>query len=109
MPRSNWREIPAFAGMTSSHQQINKSSNHYLRFMNFRLHIFLLLGVLLIPVAGLTQLVKVASFAPRRADTVIVERNWRTREKIILAELEFHQGDTVNPENLEKSLKKIWN
>jgi outer membrane protein assembly factor BamA len=77
--------------------------------MNLRPHIIMLFGVLLIPATGLAQLVKVEPFAPRRADTVIVERNWRTREKIILAELEFRQGDTVYPESLETSLKKIWN
>ena len=55
------------------------------------------------------QLVKVDSFAPRKADTIIIERNWRTRDKIILAELEFGAGDTVTQQILELSLKKLWN
>ncbi|MFA6127527.1 MAG: hypothetical protein WC699_09490 [Bacteroidales bacterium] len=59
------------------------------------------------PVRG--QLVKVEEFGPRRADTIILERNWRTRDRIIKAELEFGQGDTVTTENLSLSLKKIWN
>jgi hypothetical protein len=53
--------------------------------------------------------VKVEEFAPRVADTIILERNWRTRDRIILAELEFEQGDTVTTGNLNVSLKKIWN
>jgi hypothetical protein len=59
------------------------------------------------PVWG--QLVQVEDFIPHRADTVILERNWRTHDRIILAELEFAMGDTVTPENLSLSLKKIWN
>lgn len=55
------------------------------------------------------QIVKVEDFSPRRADTIVVEQNWRTRDRIILSELEFSRGDTVNPENLGISLKKIWN
>ncbi len=55
------------------------------------------------------QLVKVDAFAPRHADTIILERNWRTRDKIILAELEFEAGESVTPQSLELSLKKIWN
>jgi len=51
----------------------------------------------------------VRDFPPRRADTVVIERNWRTRDPIILAELEFAAGDIVTPENLSLSLKKIWN
>jgi len=55
------------------------------------------------------QLVKVEEFAPRRADTVILEQNKRTRDRIILSELEFSAGDTVTRENLSLSLKKVWN
>jgi hypothetical protein len=60
-------------------------------------------------IPAFTQLVKVEPFLPRRADTILIERNWRTRSQIILAELEFEKGDTVNPVNLGLSLKKIWN
>lgn len=63
--------------------------------------------VCIVPVRG--QLVKVEDFTSRRADTIILERNWRTRDKIILSELEFAVGDTVTPENLALSLKKLWN
>ncbi|TSA39184.1 MAG: hypothetical protein D4R64_00585 [Porphyromonadaceae bacterium] len=63
--------------------------------------------VCIVPVRG--QLVKVEDFAPRRADTIILERNWRTRDRIILSELEFAVGDTITTENLALALKKIWN
>ncbi|MFH0761280.1 MAG: hypothetical protein V2A67_07225 [Bacteroidota bacterium] len=69
----------------------------------------ILLIVILEPLACQAQLVPVQPFAPRCADTIILERNWRTRDRIILSELEFAPGDTVNPENLALSLKKIWN
>ena len=72
---------------------------------------FFLLIILfcILPVHALAQLVEVSSFPPRVADTIEVERNWRTRYRIILAELEFSAGDTVTPAMLERSLRKIWN
>ena len=85
----------AFAGFT------------YLYSMTAKSLVFLLLVCLTAP--AFSQLVKVEAFPPQRADTIIMERNWRTRAKIILAELEFGKGDTVTPENLALSLKKIWN
>lgn len=54
-------------------------------------------------------MVKIQEFSPRIADTIVLERNWRTRNRIILSELEFQPGDTVTTENLGISLKKIWN
>jgi len=70
----------------------------------------LLLGVMIFHFAsGFSQLVHVEYFKPKTADSIRVERNWRTREKIILAELEFERGDTVDQAALARSLKKIWN
>ena len=81
----------------------------YLYFMNLKTCLILLVSIISNVNLVLAQLVKVEDFAPRRADTIILERNWRTRNRIILSELEFAVGDTVNPENLGLSLKKIWN
>ncbi len=72
-------------------------------------HLLFIVVAASLSVPALSQLVKVDTFAPHRADTILIERNWRTRSKIILAELEFNQGDTVTPQDLEVSLKKIWN
>jgi hypothetical protein len=77
--------------------------------MNFRSFIIIPGIILAIPNIAFSQLVKVEEFPPRRADTIILERNWRTRDRIILSELEFEIGDTVTPESLSLSLKKIWN
>jgi outer membrane protein assembly factor BamA len=46
---------------------------------------------------------------PLRVDTIIIDRNWRTRDLIILKELTFSQGDTVTRETLMKSISRIWN
>jgi hypothetical protein len=77
--------------------------------MNLRSKIVLLGIFLALPGSLFAQLVKIESFEPRTADTIILERNWRTRDRIIMAELEFSAGDTVNQEKLALSLKKIWN
>jgi len=55
------------------------------------------------------QLVPVSDFDPVRVDTILIERNWRTRDQIILSELEFSAGEVVTSEKLTISLKKIWN
>jgi hypothetical protein len=77
--------------------------------MNFKPLLFLLAIVLLMPGLLVAQLVRVQDFTPRIADTIVLERNWRTRSRIILSELEFQKGDTVTTESLSVSLKKIWN
>jgi hypothetical protein len=70
---------------------------------------FFLFFAMLIPGLAVAQLVHVENFSGRRVDSIVLERNWRTRDRIILAELEFNPGDTVTPGMLEVSLKKIWN
>jgi len=77
--------------------------------MNLRAFLFLITGVLATGIPVFAQLVPVGDFSPRIADTIILDRNWRTHDKIILAELEFAAGDTITPEILGISLKKIWN
>jgi outer membrane protein assembly factor BamA len=77
--------------------------------MNMKSFTILIILILLWNSPMKAQLVKVEDFTPRRADTIILERNWRTRNRIILAELQFVKNDTVTPETLAISLKKIWN
>lgn len=77
--------------------------------MNLKTSLILFIAAMVNGGLACAQLVRVEDFAPRRVDTVILERNWRTRDKIILSELDFTAGDTVSRESLEISLKKIWN
>lgn len=42
-------------------------------------------------------------------DSVQIHKNWRTRDKIILRELQFNVGDKVNQETIDKSISQIWN
>lgn len=42
-------------------------------------------------------------------DSIKIHKNWRTRENIILRELQFTEGDTVNQSCLEKSISQVWN
>lgn len=44
-----------------------------------------------------------------KIDTVKIQRNWRTREKIILRELEIIPGETVTITQIETSISRIWN
>jgi hypothetical protein len=77
--------------------------------MNVRYFFIIALFVLFPDLPVLAQLVNVQDFAPRVADSIRIERNWRTHSNIILAELEFNKGDTVDQATLARSLKKIWN
>ncbi|MCX6225755.1 MAG: hypothetical protein NTV01_13560 [Bacteroidia bacterium] len=93
--------------ITDNHQPTTVSG--YLCSMNLKICLIFLVSIISNANLALAQLVKVEDFPPRRADTIILERNWRTRHQIIFSELEFSRGDTVNPENLSLSMKKIWN
>ena len=42
-------------------------------------------------------------------DSIIIEKNWRTRDKIIVDELTFNLGDKVSQKMLENSITRIWN
>ena len=44
-----------------------------------------------------------------KIDSVRIRKNWRTRNAIILRELEFSQGQTVSRKQIETSISKIWN
>jgi len=59
--------------------------------------------------SGSGQLVQIEDFGTRWVSGVIFEKNWRTRDHILLAELEFSPGEEIGRADLEKSLRKIWN
>ena len=46
---------------------------------------------------------------PVRIDSIVIKKNWRTKDKIIFKELQFRPGETVTPLMMEESIKKIWN
>jgi outer membrane protein assembly factor BamA len=44
-----------------------------------------------------------------RIDSVTIRRNWRTKDNIIMQELEIRPGDIVNSGQMESSMSRIWN
>lgn len=46
---------------------------------------------------------------PIQIDSIVIKKNWRTKDKIVLKELEFKAGDTVTPLMMAQSIKKLWN
>lgn len=44
-----------------------------------------------------------------KIDSVVIRKNWRTRENIILQELEISQGSVVNTGQIEAAIARIWN
>lgn len=42
-------------------------------------------------------------------DSISIKKNWRTRDRIILEELEFKAGDKVSFLTIETSMDKVWN
>ncbi len=44
-----------------------------------------------------------------RIDSVSIRKNWRTRENIILQELDIKSGDIVTTQQIENSISRIWN
>ena len=44
-----------------------------------------------------------------KIDSIQIQKNWRTRDKIILRELQFNAGELVDAQCLENSISQIWN
>ena len=44
-----------------------------------------------------------------KIDSIQIKKNWRTRDKIILRELQFQSGEIVDKICLENSIDQIWN
>ena len=69
---------------------------------------FLLFIVLLIGwVAGFAQ--EGETDKTWKIDSIQIKKNWRTRDKIVLRELQLKTGDEVNLHCLETSMSQIWN
>ena len=76
--------------------------------ISFRLFCpILLFSILVIPCPG--QLVHVDDFGSRRVEEIRFEKNWRTKDPVLLAELEFSSEQEIGSTELENSLRKIWN
>jgi outer membrane protein assembly factor BamA len=44
-----------------------------------------------------------------RIDSISIKRNWRTRDRIIMEELNFKAGDRVSYQSIQTSMDKVWN
>ena len=44
-----------------------------------------------------------------KIDSIQIKKNWRTRHKIILRELQFNAGETIDRQCLDNSISQIWN
>jgi outer membrane protein assembly factor BamA len=44
-----------------------------------------------------------------KIDSVQIKKNWRTRDKIIMRELQFEPGETIDKTCIENSINQIWN
>jgi outer membrane protein assembly factor BamA len=44
-----------------------------------------------------------------RIDSISIRKNWRTRERIIIQELDIKSGDLVTVRQIENSISRIWN
>jgi hypothetical protein len=43
-----------------------------------------------------------------KIDSIQIKKNWRTRDKIVLRELQLKQGDEVDMHCFETSINQIW-
>ena len=76
--------------------------------INLRKAITVLL-ILSISVAGIAGQEKSGNELSVRIDSVSIRKNWRTRESIILQELDIKSGDIVTTQQIENSISRIWN
>jgi outer membrane protein assembly factor BamA len=44
-----------------------------------------------------------------KIDSIQIKKNWRTRDKIIIRELQFEPGETIDKSCIETSINQIWN
>lgn len=73
--------------------------------------------ILLLLLLGPESLLKAQTRSPGRVDmqetiaidSISIKRNWRTRDRIILEELEFKAGDEVSFQTIQTSMDKVWN
>ena len=65
--------------------------------------------IMSISVAGLEAQEKSGNNFSVRIDSVSIRKNWRTRENIIMQELDIKSGDIVTTQQIENSISRIWN
>jgi len=68
-----------------------------------RIVIILIVFIAAIDISGQTFI------KPIKIDSIVIKKNWRTKDKIIKRELEFRAGETVTPKMMNESIKKLWN
>ncbi|WP_167616146.1 POTRA domain-containing protein [Maribellus sediminis] len=44
-----------------------------------------------------------------KIDSIKITKNWRTRDHIILRELQFNPGEIIDKECLDRSISQVWN
>jgi outer membrane protein assembly factor BamA len=65
--------------------------------------------MLILSVAGIAGQEKTENNVSVRIDSVSIHKNWRTRESIIIQELDIKSGDVVTAGQMENSISRIWN
>ena len=65
--------------------------------------------MLILFVAGTAGQEKTENNFSFRIDSVSIHKNWRTRERIIIQELDIKPGDVVTARQLNNSISRIWN
>jgi hypothetical protein len=65
--------------------------------------------MLILFAGGLAGQEKTESGFSVRIDSVSIRKNWRTRERIIIQELDIKPGDVITSGQIENSISRIWN
>jgi outer membrane protein assembly factor BamA len=65
--------------------------------------------MLILSVDGLSGQGKNENNFSVRIDSVSIRKNWRTRESIIIQELDIRPGDVVTARQIQNSISRIWN
>jgi outer membrane protein assembly factor BamA len=69
----------------------------------------LVLFMLSISASGIAGQEKSGNNFSVKIDSVSIRKNWRTRETIIMQELDIKSGDIVTTRQIENSISRIWN
>ncbi len=78
--------------------------------MDFRILLAIQVFIMLfLSVAGIAGQEKSETNFSVRIDSVSIRKNWRTRESIIIQELDIKSGDVVTSSQIENSISRIWN
>ncbi len=69
----------------------------------------LLVILLLLELSIITHAQKTDASNIWKIDSIQINKNWRTRDKIILRELQFKEGETIDQDCLDRSINQVWN